>query len=233
MKTSRPSINHPNRAAHNWLVYDIIDDCLEKSEEYVKGAVFDLGSGSSPYKQYFLSLAHEYIAIDWGQSLHERNVDIVADLNKPLPLRNEVADVVISLSVIEHLKSPQTMLAEAFRILKPGGVILLQVPWQWWVHEAPHDYYRYTPYGLEALCTTAGFHILELEPQAGLFTTIILKLNYFTRRLARGPGLFKRGLRLVFPLFWYLGQKAAPYLDKLDSNWLLETSGYFVAAKKP
>jgi len=36
----------------------------------------------------------------------------------------------------------------------------------------------------------------------------------------------------VLLLFWYLGQKAAPLLDKLDSNWALETSGYYVTAKK-
>ena len=74
--------------------------------------------------------------------------DIVADLNKPLPIESEVADVVVSISVLEHLCEPMTMLSESFRILKPGGSILLQVPWQWWIHEAPYDFYRYSPYGL-------------------------------------------------------------------------------------
>ena len=79
------------------------------------------------------------------------------------------------------------MLNEAFRILKPGGAIVLQVPWQWRVHEAPHDYFRYTPYGLKYLFEKAGFVDVVVEPQSGFFTMWILKMNYFSTRFIRGP----------------------------------------------
>lgn len=73
---------------------------------------------------------------------------------------------------------------------------------------------------------------MVVEPQSGFFTTWILKMNYFSRRLIRGPRPLRWATKAVLLPFWYLNQKAAPLLDKLDRNWALETSGYYVTAKK-
>jgi hypothetical protein len=124
------------------------------------------------------------------------------------------------------------MLNEAFRILKPGGNIILQVPWQWWIHEAPYDFFRYTPYGLRYLFEKAGFTDIVIEPQAGYFTTAILKWNYFSCRLIRGPKPLRWVIKTCLLPCWYLAQKIAPLLDQLDRHWALETFGYMVTAKK-
>ena len=115
------SRNHSNRRSHNWLIYDIGDLFLQKNTSHYKGVLYDLGSGESPYSDFFLQYAETYIAVDWSGSFHATKADIAADLNKPLPIESEVADTVVSLSVLEHLCEPQMMLNEAFRILKPGG----------------------------------------------------------------------------------------------------------------
>lgn len=81
----------------------------------------------------------------------------MADLNKPLPIENECANTIVSISVLEHLSNPQLTLNESFRILKSGGFAFLQVPFQWMVHEAPFDFFRYTPYGLKLLLSNAGY----------------------------------------------------------------------------
>ena len=227
------SRNHSNRRAHNWLIYNIGDRFLLKNTRHYKGVLYDLGCGESPYRDFFLRHARQYIGVDWAGSYHDTKADIAADLNNPLPIGSEVADTVISLSVLEHLCEPQVMLNEAFRILKPDGGIVLQVPWQWWIHEAPYDFFRYTPYGLKYLFEKAGFVNIVVEPQAGFFSTAILKLNYFTSRFIRGPRLLRWLLKAGLLPFWYLGQKVAPLLDKLDCNWALETSGYYVTARKP
>ncbi len=229
MKISR---KHSNRRAHNWIIYDIGDRFLLANSEHYKGTLYDLGAGESPYKDFFLEYADQYVAVDWAGSYHETKADIAADLNKPLPIDSEMADTVVSLSVMEHLCEPQTMLNEAYRILKPGGAIVLQVPWQWWIHEAPYDFFRYTPYGLKYLFEKAGFVDLVVEPQSGFFTMCILKVNYFSQRFIRGPRPVRWAIKAVLVPLWYLGQKAAPLLDKLDRNWALETSGYFVTATK-
>lgn len=227
------SKNHTNRRAHNWLIYEICDQFLIKNIKYYKGVLYDLGAGESPFKDFFLQHAQQYIAVDWSGSYHVTKVDIAADLNLPLPIESEVADTVISLSVMEHLCEPQMMLNEAFRILKPGGGIVLQVPWQWWIHEAPYDFFRYTPYGLKYLFEKAGFVDINVEPQAGFFTTVILKCNYFSSRFVRGPRPLRWLIKAGLIPFWYLGQMMAPLLDKLDRNWVAEASGYYVAAIKP
>lgn len=229
----KPSQYHSNRKPHNWLAYKLFDTFLVKYAPYYQGILYDLGAGESPYMQFLQQYAEQYIAVDWVGSYHNTKVDIAADLNKPLPIEPEVADTVVSLSVLEHLCEPQVMLNEAFRILKSGGVIVLQVPWQWWIHEAPYDYFRYTTYGLHYLFEKAGFMNIQIEPQAGFFTMWILKFNYFTLRLIRGPYLMRFLLGLMLRPVWYIGQILAPLLDKLDRNWIAETSGYFVTASKP
>ena len=227
------SKNHSNRRAYNWLIYDIGDRFLIKNVKYYKGVLYDLGAGESPFKEFFLQHVRQYIAVDWAGSYHNTKADIAADLNIPLPIDSEVADTVVSLSVMEHLCEPSMMLNEAYRILKPGGGIVLQVPWQWWIHEAPYDFFRYTPYGLKYLFEKAGFVNIVIEPQAGFFTTIILKCNYFSVRFVRGPQPLRWVIKSCLIPFWYLGQMMAPLLDKLDRNWAAEASGYYVVAKKP
>jgi len=226
------SKQHNNRQAHNWLVYDIGDRFLEKATPLYQGALYDLGCGESPYKDFFLQHAISYVGVDWAGSFHDTCADVTTDLNKPLPIEGEIADTVVSLSVMEHLSEPQAMLNEAYRILKPSGNIVLQVPWQWWVHEAPYDFFRYTPYGLVYMFEKAGFKEVEVQPQSGFFTMLIMKLNYFSLRFVCGPKPLRVIIKAGLTPVWYLGQKLAPYLDKLDKNWMLETAGYFVTAKK-
>jgi len=226
------SKNHKNRKAHNWLVYDINDRFLEKYIPLYTGILYDLGAGESPYKAFFLKYANSYVAVDWSESLHDTKADIIADLNKKIRIDSGVADTIVSLSVLEHLSAPWVFLNEAFRILKNGGRIVLQVPFQWHVHEAPYDYYRYTPYGIKYLFMQAGFENISIEPTSGIFTTIILKMNYFTYRYIRGPRPLRLFLRGILTPFWYIAQKIAPILDTLDRNHVQESQGYFVTAQK-
>jgi SAM-dependent methyltransferase len=195
-----------------------------------KGAVYDLGCGEAIYKDFFLRYADEYIGVDWSDTLHNSKADIVADLNKETKIKSNVADTVISLSVMEHLFCPQTMLNEAARILKPNGKLVLQVPWQWRLHEDPYDYFRYTPYALEKMLKIAKFKDITIEAQSGFFTMIVLKFNYFTKRFVVGPKLMRGLISLIIVPIWFILQLIAPILDKLDRNWLSETTGYFVTA---
>lgn len=227
------SKHHSNRRAHNWLIYEIGDRFLRKHSTCYKGVLYDLGCGETPYRSFFLQYAQQYVGVDWAGSSHDTRVDIAADLNKPLPVASGVADTVVSLSVMEHLCEPQVMLDEAYRILRPGGMIVLQVPWQWWIHEAPHDFFRYTPFGLQYMFHKAGFVDIVVEPQAGFFTTSALKWNYFTNRFLRGPRPLRWIIKAGLLPCWYLSQKMAPLLDRFDRYWAAETSGYYVTARKP
>lgn len=112
---------HSNCQPYNSIVYDINRDFLERLSVNIKGHLYDLGCGEMPYKDWLLNFADQYTGVDWGSSLHELKADILADLSEPLPIDSEVADTLLSLSVMEHLREPQVFLDEAFRILRGGG----------------------------------------------------------------------------------------------------------------
>lgn len=226
------SKKHRNNQSRNWLVYRINDRFLAKYSIHYKGKLYDLGCGDAVYRDYFLKFVDEYVGVDWPQSIHGKHANVFADLNKPFPIDSNVADTAVAISVMEHLYEPQQFLCEAHRILRQGGVLLLQVPWQWWIHEAPHDYFRYTPYGLRFMCERAGFSEISIEPSSGFFTMWFLKAIYFSNRFIVGPRIWRGVLRVILTPIWFVLQVLAPYLDKLDKNWEAESQGYYVLARK-
>jgi len=228
----KPTKFHSNRQWYNWLVYNIADKFLEKYSKYYKGILVDLGCGEAPYKEYFLQYADKYIGVDWTNTLHNSKADVLSNLNEKVNLPDEYADTVVSLSVIEHLFEPQAFLNECYRIMKKGVTLVLQAPFQWWIHEAPYDYFRYTPYAFKYMLDKAGFVDIKIEPQSGFFTMWLLKFNYFTLRFIKDPKPFRTIIKFILWIIWNLNQIIAPLLDKLDKRWNLETSGYFVIAKK-
>ena len=218
--------------ANNWLAIKTNNETVEKNFKNFKGTVYDLGCGERPYEKDILKVADKYIGVDWGDTLHNLKADIVSDLNKPLPIDSEVAETVTSFQVIEHLCEPQIMLNEAYRILKRNGNIILTVPFQWWIHEAPYDYFRYTIYGLRYMFEKSGFKDIKITSTSGFFSMWILKMNYFSARIIQGPKLVRLIFRAIMIPIWCVSQMLAPILDKLDRNPELETSGYTVVAKK-
>lgn len=228
-----PIKNQKNRNIHNWLIYQIIKKNLINLSSFYKGTLVDLGCGESPYKDFFLQYVDNYIGIDWANSFHNSNADITSNLNKRIELCDNFADTLISFSVIEHLCEPQIFLNESYRVLKNNGVFILQVPWQWHVHEAPYDYFRYTPYGLQYMFKKAGFTEVDIIPQSGFFTTSALKLNYFLARLIyKLPKIIMYFFAILLLPIWTITQMLAPLLDKIDKEWERETVGFIVIAKK-
>jgi SAM-dependent methyltransferase len=222
---------HPNRKPHNWLIYNISDQWIAKFGPHYRGRLYDLGCGEMPYKDWLLSHAEQYTGVDWGNTQHKFKADILANLNEQLPIQSESADTVVSFSVMEHLCEPQVFLNESHRILKRGGSMVLQVPFMWWVHEAPHDYYRFTQYGLHYMFEKAGFVNITVFPQTGFWTMWTLKFNYQTTRMIRGPAPVRKTIELLMQIVWSVNQRVAPLLDKYWKSES-ETAGYFVLAKK-
>ena len=113
-----------------------------------------------------------------------------------------------------------------YRVLDQGGTLFLTVPFQWRVHEAPHDYYRYTPYGLEYLLTQAGFKHISIRELGGFWYTWMLKWNYFlATKFAPGP------LKYLFAPFFFINQVLALLLDRVISS-KQEAGAYSVLATK-
>jgi SAM-dependent methyltransferase len=219
-------MNKIDYSAHNWLPLKINNQFLERNVHHIRGRVIDLGCGTCQYKSDMLKGADEYIGVDWKGSMHDQSqVDIFANMTEPLPFEDNYGDTVTCFQVMEHLPEPAFFLKEIHRILKPNGCLLLSTPFMWHIHEAPYDFFRYTRYGLEYLLGKAGFAQPTIEEMTGFWQMWILKLNYHSSRLARGP------LRYFCIPFWWLGQVLAPTFDRFNKN-STQCAGYFVLAWK-
>jgi SAM-dependent methyltransferase len=125
--------------------------------------IVDVGCGLQPYRKYF---AHaQYVGIDVeasGRKEQEKSADIYFD-GVNIPLAVESVDAVLCTEVLEHAVDPEALVAEFFRVLRPGGQIFITVPFIWGLHELPYDFRRYTPFGLERLVVSKGFVVKRLE----------------------------------------------------------------------
>jgi SAM-dependent methyltransferase len=133
--------------------------------------VADVGAGEAPYRELF---AHtDYTTIDWPGSQHSGALesDIIASAEE-IPVADGSFDSLLLTQLLEHVPSPDAVLAEMHRILRPGGTINLTAPLAWELHEMPHDYFRYTSSGLEALLRRAGFEAIAVRARNDCFTTL-------------------------------------------------------------
>lgn len=197
----------------NWLAYQVNNTSFARVAPSIAGEVLDLGCGEKPFKKEIQSVADTYVGVDWPATLHAKSeIDVYADISKDLPIKNESFDTVVSFQVMEHLPEPAIFLREACRVLRPGGKIILTTPFMWGVHEAPHDYYRYTPFGLKHLLTRAGFMKINVTPNTGFWIMAGLRFNYHLYRFNNPL------LKLFFIVLFWLIQTAARLLDRVDFN---------------
>jgi SAM-dependent methyltransferase len=190
--------------------------------------VLDAGAGEGQYARHFDM--HRYCGVDlavgdtaWDYS----RLDAIADLTA-LPFAAGTFDAAVHIVTIEHLREPLCALQEMARALAPGGRLLIAAPHEWYVHKAPHDYFRYTRYGLAYLLERAGFEVCEMRAAGGYFRLL-------ARRLLNGLQFFTGGARwlLFVPAAILLVPPAMvlPWLDFLDREQNF-TVGYVCAARK-
>jgi SAM-dependent methyltransferase len=112
----------------------------------------------------------EFIRLDFDR---EYAPDLVADVTA-LPLANGSVDRVASNSLFEHVAYPHRIIEETFRVLRPGGVMEVAMPFTWKRHGYPHDYVRLTPQFFERVCRETGFAdvVVDDDGCSGLYNTM-------------------------------------------------------------
>jgi SAM-dependent methyltransferase len=190
--------------------------------------VLDAGAGEGQYSGLFG--AQRYCGVDLAvgdAAWNYGRLDAIADL-AALPFPADSFDATIHIVTLEHVTEPAAVVRELARTLAPSGTLLLIAPHEWEVHQAPHDYFRYTRYGLEYLLSKAGFSAIEIEPVGGYFRLL-------SRRLMNGLQFFSGGLKwlcfLPAAIFLVPPALVLPFLDFLDRDRNF-TLGYICVARK-
>ena len=138
---------------------------VKKYAPYIKGVVLDAGSGEGDrYKNFFKF--DKYISLDINKN---SNPDIIGSVEN-ISLGDSSVDSIVSTQVLEHIKNPQKAIEEFYRVLKSGGYCLVTVPQLNELHEEPHDYFRFTKYGLEEIFSHTGFKIILIDRRGGFWS---------------------------------------------------------------
>lgn len=182
--------------------------------QYAKGKLLDLGCGKVPLYEAYKDYISENICIDWeGNGQENIFLDIVSDINKRLPLKNDEFNTIISSSVIEHLQEPEQIFREMHRVLKKEGIAILSVPFLYPLHEEPYDYFRYTKYALEMFASKNHFKVLECRTTGGMPEVLT---DIFAKNIKSIP-IIGRFIAIIAQQFTYLFVKT-PLGKKLSKK---------------
>jgi SAM-dependent methyltransferase len=128
--------------------------------QHVHGRVLDVGCGTQPYRSLFEVESYRGLEIDTPQARARKAADDYYDGGR-FPYPDASFDSVLCSQVLEHSFAPEMLLGEIARVLKPGGKLVLTVPFVWDEHEQPWDYARYSSFGLRALVERSGLTVSE------------------------------------------------------------------------
>lgn len=208
------------------LVADLVAESYDvEIRRHVKGKLLDLGCGKIPLYMAYRDVVTQCICVDWENSLHKNeHLDFECDLTKQLLFEANEFDTIILSDVLEHIPEPEHLWKEMARVLSLNGKLLMNVPFLYWLHEQPHDYYRYTEFALRRFVEKAGLKIVTLRPIGGAVEVVAdilaknsLRLGWVGQRfacliqwMARTFGRTRFGKRVseatgqTFPLGYFL-----------------------------
>ena len=188
---------------------------------FIKGKVLDVGCGQKPYRKLFHVSDYIGLEVDSPQNRFSKQADYFYD-GKNFPFLEAEFDSVIMNQVLEHVFEPQILFSEIRRVLKHGGIFLISVPFVWDEHEQPHDYARYSSFGLRYMLNKHGFEILEHRKSINDIRVIFQLLNgYIYKKLFSSNKYLNLFLTIIIisPLN-LLGEFLATFLPKNDDLYL-------------
>ena len=132
--------------------------------------------------------------------------------------KNETFDAVLCTEVLEHTVDDRKVINNIYNVLKSNGVLIISVPFTYVMHEAPHDYRRYTYYGIRDILEKNGFEIKSVLSG--------INKNKFVNALSSVPELIF--YKTCIPFFRKkLNRNEFPSVNEIYSSM-----GYFLIAVK-
>jgi len=151
-----------------------------------RGRLLDVGPGESPWRD--LLPQGEFIGVDAdmsGEFGMRHQSEITYYDGKRLPYDDNSFDHVLCTEVLEHVTDPSASLTDLSRVLREGGTLILMVPWSARLHHLPHDYGRFTRFGLLEFLNVTGFTSVTIQERVNDSAVIANKLIVLLIRLLR------------------------------------------------
>lgn len=196
--------------------------------EHSGGKFIDLGCGDMPYREIVQNKVDAYDSLDFFPRFN--SVTYVGDIQNMPVIPDNTYDSAICIEVLEHVPDPASAIKEIFRILKPGAVVVVTVPHLSRLHDLPHDYYRYTRYGLVYLFEKVGFQIEKLVERGGLFSFLGHQITWVILGFFGGVPVIRN---IVFLIIRFGVTLLSWKADEFFQTAKFFPLGYVIVAKKP
>ena len=154
---------------HNRRLRSLIHDMVVDARLPARATVLDYGCADQPYRSELPRDAN-YVGADLPGN---PDAQLEIDADGRVPMVADTADLVLSTQVLEHVADPALYLAECFRVLRPGGRLILSTHGIMYFHPDPEDHWRWTRTGLTKIVEAAGFDVVGLHGVMGLVSACL------------------------------------------------------------
>ena len=184
--------------------------------------VLDYGCADVPYRHFF-GPGREYVGADLPGNPH---ASLTLNSDGTVPAENDSFDGLLSTQVLEHVTDPALYLSECFRVLRPGGRMLLSTHGVFVYHPDPQDLWRWTCEGLRKAVTDSGFEVDRFEGIIGLVPTGLQLVQ---------DGLWGKVPARLRPFFARVMQALVALADRAETQESRNYNGqvFAVVASKP
>ncbi len=154
------------------LIKQFVRICAETLP--ISEPIYEFGSLQVPGQEGFADLrpffpGKKYVGADMREG---RGVDIILNLHH-INLPSESVGTVLVLDTLEHVESPWRAMEEVHRILKPNGIVVMSSVMDFPIHDAPCDYWRFTPEGFRSLLKVFASSFIDFAGESSFPHTVV------------------------------------------------------------